>query len=83
MGDAADDARDMAEEQYFEYLVERSRAAKLTDPELVVHAEEYRDDPDEPYARLPESQAAMATGICQWYHNLHPLNHHQSRINRT
>ena len=69
MGDAADDARDMAEEQYFEYLDGVGRAAKLTDTNLVEQVELYRDDPDEPFALLEEEQTLLATGICQWFHD--------------
>lgn len=70
MGDAADDAADMAEEQYFEYLNDKIQAAKLTDSELVGQVEAHYEDADEPmstWEALDEKQAKMALGICQWF----------------
>ncbi len=73
MGDAADDAAALAEEEYFEYLDGVDRAAKLTNPELVeqvelVYAEAHLID----YATslwntLDEKQTSMALGISVWF----------------
>lgn len=67
MGDAADDAADMAEEMYFEYLGAQGRATKLTDVELVEQVESIRDDPVDYFVQLDESQTSMAIGISEWY----------------
>ncbi len=72
MGDAADDAQDMAEEQYFDYLNDRIQAAKLTDSELVGQVEAHYEDANEPmstWEALDEKQAKMAVGICKWFHD--------------
>ena len=80
MGDAADDAADMAEEQYFEYLGEVVQAAKLTNLELVEQVESHHRDADEPMCTretLDEKQTKMAVGICQWYHDKNFLSERQ------
>jgi len=70
MGDAADDARDMAEEQYFEYLDDLVQVAKLSNNELVGQVEAHYEDADEPmstWEALDEKQAKMAVGISVWF----------------
>lgn len=70
MGDAADDAADMAEEQYFEYLNDRIQAAKLSNNELVGQVEAHYEDANEPmstWEALDEKQAKMAVGISVWF----------------
>jgi hypothetical protein len=70
MGDAADDAAAMCEEQYFEYLAEKACVSKLSDNELVGQVESHFADKDEPmstWEALDEEQSKMAVGISVWY----------------